>query len=1123
MTMSLSHDLIWLPSADDIGSLGGPVPIKRVLTLEGIEATGFDGAEVRSFSAPMLLDPKGCHVFRLGASWCAVVGPAVEGQARFDRQDRFDDRAPEMEPVRFFDHLWSQATPLEARAAPFQPGDTILLRGSDRRGVVRTCRWQAGEWWLTIFVDGTTQNVRATGVEAVHEDDGSGWVRQDPASAQDFGLTLSLVKLDNPLTDTIYSYLSSKTVFRPYQFRPILRLLGSSHQRLLIADEVGLGKTIEAGLVWTELDQRDPVRRALVVCPANLVHKWQSEMRNRFDRDLRQVDGEHLGQLLDLVEREDQDQPWLGVISLERLRSSRHLDQLVRSHPRFDLVIVDEAHNLRNRDTRSFVLGQHLSDWADTLLFLSATPVNLGEDDLFNLLHLLVEEEFGERSTFALQLEPNRHLNRASQLLIDKRSTPRQILAIVRQVEQCQLGGAVMTRPEYERLCRLLDRDTSLEYAEVAEGRHLLNELNVISSVLTRTRKVDVPDAKAVREARAIDVEWTDAEVNVYQLVSRWALQRVKARGGIPGFATIMPLRQAASCLPALRLTVDRYLPSPQQRPPNRLEDDDFDDFDLEEDGDDAERELQALSQELSVVLRELGGTDTKFERFEETLRNLRQAGLNQLMVFSFFRNTLAYLHRRLAGRFRVEVMHGGVPMEERINIMKRFREGKFDILLLSEVGSEGLDFEFCGSLVNYDLPWNPMRVEQRIGRLDRFGQRHEKIFIYNFHVPGTIETDILERLYNRIKVFEASIGELEPILRSKVDEITKIVVDPNLSEEQRRRRLDEVAIAVENKKVELERLDEAAAFLHGVDGMLIDGFERDRTERGRFVGPAEIEAVLRRFLIGTKARLVKNNERDGLYELVGDDLLAERVERTRVPPGGSSLTKGQWVNRLRDGECVFITFDNELASRWGWELMSLRHPLIRAARRHFADEVLLPKFGSVRVSGQAPGQYLVAFHLLEATGVRPRLELQPIGVDLATGEPADEVGFAVLRDLAAGDLRDGPPEAPIGLDGAWLQLEERMRRVQASLEEEYGKLNRALIEARRGSQAAAFDHKIERAQRTLEKVLRDERNPSVIRLYEGRIANLRIAKSEALDRLKGQEEMTVTSTPVGVALVTVG
>ena len=139
---------------------------------------------------------------------------------------------------------------------------------------------------------------------------------------------------------------------------------------------------------------------------------------------------------------------------------------------------------------------------------------------------------------------------------------------------------------------------------------------------------------------------------------------------------------------------------------------------------------------------------------------------------------------------------------------MQDFRSGDFDVLLLSQVGAEGLDFEFCNVLVNYDLPWNPMQVEQRIGRLDRFGQTSEKIFILNMHVPGTIESDIFERLYTRIGVFEQSIGELEPILRDELRSVTKALLDPQLTDAERQDEADRIGVALAERAEQLKELE---------------------------------------------------------------------------------------------------------------------------------------------------------------------------------------------------------------------------------------------------------------------------------------------------------------------------
>ena len=189
--------------------------------------------------------------------------------------------------------------------------------------------------------------------------------------------------------------------------------------------------------------------------------------------------------------------------------------------------------------------------------------------------------------------------------------------------------------------------------------------------------------------------------------------------------------------------------------------------------------------------------------------------------------------------------MTGGTPMDQRQRIMDDFRAGKFDVLLLSQVGAEGLDFEFCNALVNYDLPWNPMQVEQRIGRLDRFGQTSEKIFIFNMHVPGTIESDIFERLYTRIGLFEQSIGELEPILRDELKSMTRALLDPRLSESERSAEAERMAVALAERAQQVKQLEEARGALSTVDQLA--GRRHDRA--------GSVRRALHRALRGPAAR----------------------------------------------------------------------------------------------------------------------------------------------------------------------------------------------------------------------------------------------------------------------------
>jgi superfamily II DNA/RNA helicase len=281
------------------------------------------------------------------------------------------------------------------------------------------------------------------------------------------------------------------------------------------------------------------------------------------------------------------------------------------------------------------------------------------------------------------------------------------------------------------------------------------------------------------------------------------------------GFAMQMPLRIASTCLQAAKRQVLEWHAT-ESLPVD----------------EDSESPTPALSlaqvpphPELVALANKLGDVDTKFDAFAPVVKELIGQG-KQIMVFTFSRQTLAYLKRRLQSFARVAVLHGGVAKEARQTIMADFRQGGYDLVLANRVASEGLDFEFCSAVVNYDLPWNPMEVEQRIGRIDRIGQREAKIHIVNFHTPGTIETDIISRVMERIGVFERSIGELEPILQSRVTDLQQAIFDFSLTSQQRERRTAEILAAIEEKNLACADVESASSYLISTDRVDIDGLE---------------------------------------------------------------------------------------------------------------------------------------------------------------------------------------------------------------------------------------------------------------------------------------------------------
>ena len=1002
---------------------------------------------------------------------------------------------------------WDDGLPFVG-TSPFATEDVVKILGSERIGkVLRVVRTETGHR-IDVAVDGEVHSASAASLQRVDGDprDPEFWVQGAPASAADIALTLTWTKIRQPLTNTLYAYKASKTLFRAYQFLPALKILNSPTGRLLIADEVGLGKTIEAGIVWSELEQRSTMRRTLVVAPSSLGLKWRMEMSRRFDRELEIIKPARLIELADEM-LAGKDPELHAVISIESLRTAHEaLERLSQIRPRFDLIVVDEAHALRNIGTRSNILGGLLSDWADHLLFLSATPINLRSNDLYNLLTLLDDGLFQDSDVFQLQLEPNRHLNEIGRKVAVglPGSSVRIHLEAIRGLE---LGGVVAARPDFSRLEELLETPEPLDHAGRAEVKRLVAELNTLSGVLSRTRKVDVPDDKAVREPHQIEVYWDAHEKEFYDSIVAHFMARALESGTPPGFAMQMPLRQAASCLPAMRTHM-------------ALRDSHAFALTIE----DADEEVQEVDLPLLTELQTFSplATDSKYEALLRRLLFLREQGLEQAMIFSTFRGTIAYLVKRLREDFTVRDLHGGIPMRDRQPIIDDFRDGKFELLVASEVASEGLDFEFCNVLVNYDLPWNPMRVEQRIGRLDRFGQKHEKILILNMHVPGTIESDILERLYTRIGIFENSIGDLEPILRDEFRDITNRLLDPTLTADQRRRRADQIAIAIENRADTLRVLEEERAALSTVEQLTVEGLSSSGPSEGRYVGASEIFALVETLVTATKGTLVRG-DLEGVFVLRGTPALSDLVWSFQSKHRGSRLSAVPFQARLRHGEPIEVTFDAELASVRDVELLSVRHPLVELAVDHLeADTLRLHRYGVAEVPSLPRGErFAVTIDLVEQTGIRPARELWASSVDLRTGEAAPDVGGELLAALASGALRESTWGTTADMrrwlgslrNAAWArrEREEPRRRVD----------NEAMAAGRLEAREASMRIKLAKAQSTLARVQQDQRDPRILRIHEGRIRNLGQDLEHLRAEYERQREFSLTMRTIAVLEIT--
>ncbi|MCA0199877.1 MAG: DEAD/DEAH box helicase, partial [Proteobacteria bacterium] len=645
--------------------------------------------------------------------------------------------------------------------------------------------------------------------------------------------TLTRIRVTGGLADMFYSMEASDTDFYAHQFKPVLKLLNSPSESLLIADEVGLGKTIEAGLIWTELRARFDARRLLVVCPKTLCQKWRMELDRRFGVDAKIVNAAELLELMQ--ERSATNQGFAAISWMQALRPprdweeadygpgneasrkpqaklARYLRDAAAYAPLFDLLVIDEAHYMRNPETQTHKVGSALQPVSSHRVFLSATPIHLKNDDLHALLKLLDPDTFQRADAFHEILATNQPLIEARDRVMSSASKASEIRGLIdKAMAEPLLRGNNQLALIKEALGGRLDARRRSEIA------WQLEQASLLANVVTRTRRRDVEAFKVVRDPAAPHLDMSEAERKFYDAataeVSRHAMKmKVSDR-----FLLSVPQRLLSSSAAA----ASRYWAAASGDSFAELDEDE--ELATEPDQADDHRPLRDRLSDLARKLNltsELEDNDTKYECLKAVLSGVKKSdGAAKLIVFSSFRITLDYLARRLKkDGVNAVLMHGSVK-ESRDELLRRFREeSDIDLLLSSEVGSEGIDLQFCWAMVNYDLPWNPMRLEQRIGRIDRLGQKAKRIRITNLVHDGTIDNEIYRRLYLRLDLCRQALGEFEAVLGEPIRELTSILMDPNLTEGQKAQQLEQTAQALENQKLHHEKLEAEAGSLvaHG-------------------------------------------------------------------------------------------------------------------------------------------------------------------------------------------------------------------------------------------------------------------------------------------------------------------
>lgn len=698
---------------------------------------------------------------------------------------------------------------------------------------------------------------------------------------QDLRRRMTYEKLRGLLTNVFYSMRTAEIDFYPHQFKPVLRFVESATNRLLIADEVGLGKTIEAGLIWTEWQAREKARRLLIVCPPSLEPKWIRELQERFQINAEKADADDLLTMYDrfrtrpgisfaLVGSYSSLRPFTTEIPyirdddvqrnrvssraklLRTLRAREDEDFVPGGTPAgqkfFDMVVFDEAHWMRNTGTSTYEMGEIFSWASKAVICLSATPVHNKSRDLYALLRLIDPDVFRDQFVFERLRDQNLPFIQFQNLI----SQPKWNLEVIQ--------GEFRSLPEStwkEKIGSLLGdfQDTPEKRVEL---RHLTEKLNLLGNFVNRTRKREVIENRVIRQPKTLQVTLNPEEAALYEAVLDQIRAHVRRSGDrLTSFHLISPALQMASCLPVIAedFKNGRWGSLDEKE----LQNSEWTDELFPEE---TVQKPQALTKHLLEY--DFAKNDSKYAKLVEVLRSIEQEGVLQsdsgervefrksdkVIVFAFFKQTIAYLSQKLkADGFKNIALTGNITdREQRDEILRKFEQDENRILIVSEIGAEGVDLQFSRILINYDLPWNPMRVEQRIGRIDRIGQKAVKIVIINFQILDTIDGRIYEHLYRKIEIFEHSIGALEGILGDAAQKLYEEIFRKNLTSQQIEQRAEQTADAVKSQAKLQSELENSAENLYAFQDILNQQIA-DGRRLERFIKPEELESHFSDFL----------------------------------------------------------------------------------------------------------------------------------------------------------------------------------------------------------------------------------------------------------------------------------
>lgn len=661
-------------------------------------------------------------------------------------------------------------------------------------------------------------------------------------------------------------FSSSRTMLLPHQVEAALKVVSASRPRFLIADEVGLGKTIEAGLILKELKLKHGYEKILIVVPSPLTAQWQQELKTKFAEDFTILNGDSLRKKNPFGKGNQ------FLISVDLAKDERHRELFLNQH--FDLVVFDEAHRLRrdaNTVTQAWQFAHALSQQVEGFLLLSATPFRGKLEEIFFLIQLIDPDILGPLTTFQSQFAQD------ASLLRDR------LAPVVIRRRKIDVGGFTKRFAKTVKIDLSRDErefyDRTTEYVKTEFNRALSRGDNLKSFIMIVFQKL--LDSSAYALLKALDG------------------RRARLEGFY--FRVMQEISESEDVAEAVR---------------EYQEEEGF-----EEHGMINPQEIRSEIQHLTHLAR-LGRkieSDSKLKHLQKILKTMRASGHQKFVIFTQFKSTLEYLAENLKPQ-KVIGFHGGLNFDQKEDAIKAFFADA-DILICTEAGGEGRNLQIAACLINYDLPWSPLKLEQRIGRIHRFGQTRD-VHIVNFACRDTVAERVVEVLEEKIRLFENALGPSDTLLgvfesEYKFGRSLMAFLGAKKTKREHNEELERsLFMAKENlrnvdKLISTEHMNfDLAAFRHAHGG----------TESQR--SGEELLGVMRDYALGQN---IPFKEAAGAVEL------AEPVAVDGTAPVNAKIRRG--------------TFDHELATkRVDLEFFAFGHDLVdRCARGLIAESEKIP------------------------------------------------------------------------------------------------------------------------------------------------------------------------------------